>query len=280
MQHGFLLIDKPTNISSFGVCGAVRRAYNIKKVGHTGTLDPFATGLLIIAIGKATRLIPYLDKAEKTYTTTIQFGATTNTLDTESEPIPDTSAWTMPNAPDIQRVIDEKFMGVIQQTPPQFSSVRQNGVHAYTLARQGEHVDIPPRATEVVTCKLLEVQNHTVKISLRVRAGFYVRAFARDLAACFDTTGYCLSLRRTHINDISVDDAVHIGNLPIPPTQPTDLLDMPQVHMPANRLPDLQHGRAFPLPELPQGIFLLTLDGRTVGVGENVYDKVQPKVVF
>ncbi len=212
-MNGFLLIDKPPDWTSFDVCAKVRKIFNIKKVGHTGTLDPFATGLLIVAVGRCTKIIPFLEKERKTYITKITFGKTSETLDPESEIIEIPLPKITPTEKDIEKILNEKFQGKIQQIPPKYSAIKINGKKMCDLARAGKEVIIKPRITEIFQAKIISYDFPVIEIELETAAGFYVRSFARDIAGYFGTKGICIELRRTKIGRFSVKDAEKISEV-------------------------------------------------------------------
>lgn len=278
-MNGFLLIDKDPDWTSFDVCAKIRKICKTKKVGHTGTLDPFATGLLIIALGKCTKLIPFLEKAHKTYETTIEFGKTSPTLDPESE----VTSTPLPQNPstkeDLENMLSEHFFGDIEQIPPAFSAIKINGQKACDLARKGKAVELKSRPTHVFETEILYYDFPTLTIKLKVAAGFYVRSFARDLAEKIGTNGICTSLRRTHINNISVEDAEKIESF-TSPIDPKFILDLPTLEIPTGRIQDFIAGRAFPFSGVEKQKYLILCGEQTFGVGEIIFGNIQPRVVI
>ena len=210
---GFFLIDKEVGWTSFDVCAKIRKKLNIKKVGHTGTLDPFATGLLVVATGRCTKCIPFLEKEKKTYETTLVLGKISETLDSESEVLDMPLQEGIPSQQEIQKVLETHFQGVISQVPPQFSAVKIKGVPAYIMARSGKKVDLSPRKVEVFKVHILSYLFPELKVSLEVSAGFYVRSFARDLGLAFGGGAYCSALRRLKVGYLTVDDAEKISHI-------------------------------------------------------------------
>ncbi|MDH3325047.1 MAG: tRNA pseudouridine(55) synthase TruB [Candidatus Peregrinibacteria bacterium] len=279
-MDGFFLIDKEVDWTSFDVCARMRKILKIKKIGHTGTLDPFATGLLLVATGKCTKLIPYLDKAKKTYVTKIVLGKTTETLDSESEVIDCEFKGDIPKIEDIQKVLDEKFSGKIFQVPPKFSAIKINGQRAYDLARKGEKVVMKERAAEVFSIKILSYSWPEVEIELEVGAGFYVRSFARDLGEILAGGGYCSELRRTKIDDLSVEDAekIEMVSSPIEPKFIVNILN--HIEIPTGRIQDFAAGRAFKFPGVEGERVLVLCGGKSIGVGEFRAGTLQPRIVL
>ncbi len=220
-MQGMLLVDKPADWTSFDVVNYVRRMVathedkkpkNV-KVGHTGTLDPFATGLLVLLIGKDyTRQAADYSKLDKTYEVTMKLGQTSSTGDPEGE-ITSVSS-DQPALADIQRVANS-FAGEISQIPPSYSAIKINGIRAYKLAREGKEVVIEPRK---VTINSLEVTDYTypeVKFTANVSSGTYIRTLVEDIGAALDTGAYTSALRRTEIDKFSIKDAHAVKELTV-----------------------------------------------------------------
>ncbi|NCP67865.1 tRNA pseudouridine(55) synthase TruB [Candidatus Peregrinibacteria bacterium] len=287
-QNFFLLVDKPAGFTSFDVCAKLRKPLGIKRIGHTGTLDPFATGLLVIAVGKCTKLIPLFEKDIKTYRTQILLGKTSETLDPESEII-DCHNGYVPCLEEIEKLLKEKFTGNITQIPPKYSALKIDGQRAYDLARKGEDVVMKERPTEVKAVKILNYNFPKLEVELTVAAGFYVRSFASDVGTTLCGGGLCSELRRTAVG------AINLENSDLPVLNNFDdlnddfkidsqLLIKNIVHLEISpeRLPDLQAGRAvFVNPHPANGEKVLVLcQGETVGLAEVKEGNLQPRVVF
>lgn len=208
-KDGILLIDKPAIWTSFDVVakirGQIRRQYTeqgIKptkrqlKVGHAGTLDPFATGLLVILLGEATKKADEFLKLDKVYEATIMLGQTSTTGDPEGE-ITDIST-VQPTREDVEAVA-RKFVGTIQQRPPAFSAIKVNGQRAYKLARRGEEVNIPERTVEIYSLDILSYEYPLLKIRVHVSSGTYIRTLAEDIGKSLGVGAYCKELRRISI---------------------------------------------------------------------------------
>lgn len=209
MTDGILLIDKPANMTSFGVVARVRRVLSQAagkkiKVGHTGTLDPFATGLMILVIGKECKNAGTYSKLDKVYEATVVLGKTSSTGDTEGE-ITDVSD-AQPSEAQVRAVL-ESFQGEITQTPPMFSAIKVNGQRAYKLAHKGEVVEIPSRQVTVFSLELAEYAYPELKIRTHVSSGTYIRTLAEDIGEALGTGAYCAQLRRTDISTWSVKNA-------------------------------------------------------------------------
>lgn len=217
MTDGILLIDKPANMTSFGVVARVRRVLSQAagkkvKVGHTGTLDPFATGLMILVIGKECKNAGSYSKLDKVYEATIRLGQVSTTGDPEGE-ITDVSF----NEPS-QEVIDEAiaaFTGEITQVPPIFSAIKVGGVRAYKLAHQGKAVEVPARQVTVYSLEVLDYTYPNLKIKAHVSSGTYIRTLAQDIGVKLGSGAYCTQLRRTKIADWAVSEARDLKSLGI-----------------------------------------------------------------
>lgn len=204
-----LLIDKPAGMTSFGVVARVRRRLSEEfghkvKVGHTGTLDPFATGLMIIVTGKECRNAGNYSKLDKVYEATIRLGQTSSTGDPEGE-ITDVSD-TIPTREQVEDAL-KPFIGEITQRPPIYSAIKINGERAYKLARKGETVEIPERTVTVFSLELLNYAYPDIVIRTHVSSGTYIRTLAEDIGTALETGAYCSQLRRTAISKWSVEDA-------------------------------------------------------------------------
>ena len=211
--HGILVIDKPLGMTSMRAVERVRRALGGAKAGHAGTLDPLATGVLIVAIGRATKQIPFLMGLEKRYETEIDLSATTATLDTEGERVPATLRGAPPSRDDVLRAL-ESFRGTFPQAPPAFSAVKIAGRRAYDLARTGASVEPEARPVTVHEIELLSYAWPEARLAIRCAKGFYVRSLARDLALKLGTLGHCLSIRRTAIGPYDLSSAMPLKDDP------------------------------------------------------------------
>ncbi len=212
MDEEILLIDKPDQMSSFGVVARVRRVLSEKagkkvKVGHTGTLDPFATGLLILLVGKGTKRSNEFLKLDKWYEATIRLGAKSTTGDPEGE----ISVFDVPE-PDFEEVkkVVQSFQGKIQQRVPNFSAVKINGQRAYKLAREGKEVEMPVREVEIFQIEILDYKWPELKIRCHVSSGTYIRTLGEDIGEKLGVGGYLTQLRRTKVGEYSVRDAIFL----------------------------------------------------------------------
>lgn len=208
---GVLLVDKISGITSHDAVERVRRRSKIKKVGHTGTLDPLATGLLVLCLGKATRLQAYLMGMEKVYEGVIQFGWATDSYDAEGEVVGEAKEVSVEHV-DFAPLV-ARFTGEIDQMPPQFSAKKIGGVRAYELARKGEIAALTPKRVTVYEFTILAVEGSRVRFRVRSSAGTYIRSLAHDLGAAAGVPAHLKELRRTSIGRFKVEDAVAFDRL-------------------------------------------------------------------
>ena len=208
-EDSVVLIDKPAGITSFGVVARVRRRLSERigkkaKVGHTGTLDPFATGLMLIVTGKECRNAGHYTKLDKVYEATVHLGATSTTGDPEGEIVP--APGPEPSLEAIKAILPQ-FTGEITQTPPAFSAIKINGRRAYDLARKGEVVEMPSRQVTVHSLELIDYDYPNLRIRAHVGSGTYIRSLAEDIGKALGTGAYCIQLHRTKVAEWSVEDA-------------------------------------------------------------------------
>lgn len=223
MEDAIVLVDKPAGWTSFDVVakirGRIRRGYTeqgIKptkrqlKVGHAGTLDPFATGLLVVLLGDATKKATEFLKLDKVYEAEIILGKTSTTGDPEGEITAVSSV--IPTTEEVQKVLNT-FVGEIRQRPPIYSAIKINGQRAYDLARKGQEAVIPVRIVTIYSIELLEYTYPSIKIRTHVGSGTYIRSLAVDTGRALGTGAYCQALRRTKIADFDIADAKQINEV-------------------------------------------------------------------
>ncbi|HEX7632858.1 MAG TPA: tRNA pseudouridine(55) synthase TruB [Candidatus Saccharimonadales bacterium] len=220
-MQGLLLVDKPAGWTSFDVVNYVRRIVathegkkpkNV-KVGHTGTLDPFATGLLVLLVGKEyTRRAGELSKLDKTYEVTMKlgFGSTTGDPEGEITAVPGTA----PTPEALQGAV-ERFRGQIEQIPPAYSAIKINGQRAYKLAREGKEVVIEPRKVTINSLEVMSYDYPEVKLIADVSSGTYIRTLVEDIAKSLGTVGYTKELRRTEVDKFGINDATPVNQLDV-----------------------------------------------------------------
>lgn len=209
-MNGVLIIDKPKGVTSFDVIRDIRKEYGTKKVGHTGTLDPMATGVLPILIGDATKLSDYLMDHDKEYIAVLKLGEKRDTGDSEGNII-ETSKIPNLTTQEIENTL-KTFIGKISQIPPMYSAIKVNGKKLYELAREGKEIERKPRSVEIYSIELLEVEKNTeniidkIKFKVNCSKGTYIRTLCEDIAEKLGTVGYMKELRRTRVGKFTLED--------------------------------------------------------------------------
>lgn len=204
-NDGMILLNKPEGVTSFRALGVIKKKLSTKKVGHTGTLDKFATGLLVILTGKMTKFAPYITGMDKTYIATFKFGKSTPTLDPEGE---EYGSGTIPSIDTIKDKITNEFTGRIMQVPPDFSAVHVDGKRAYQLKLSGEEVTIPPREVNIKSFTVKNWDGENLEVEISCSKGTYIRSIARDLGKSCDTLAYVTRLKRTVVGPFSLEQSV------------------------------------------------------------------------
>ena len=207
---GWLIIDKPKGMGSTQVVGKTRYLLHANKNGHTGTLDPFATGVLPIAFGEATKLVPFVTDGEKEYEFVVKWGEQTATDDTEGEII--ARAEKIPTHEEILAVLPQ-FIGKITQIPPIYSAIKINGQQAYKLARKGKAVEMPARQVEIYDLQLLESYADSAKFKVKCSKGTYVRTLGKNMAEKLGTVGHLIELRRTKCGNFDLKSKILLDSL-------------------------------------------------------------------
>lgn len=286
--HGILLVDKPAGRTSHDVVAAVRRAARTRRVGHAGTLDPFATGLLVLAVGACTRLLQFIDGEPKVYDARIRFGVETDTDDgtgtvVREAPLPD---WTGLDA------ALATLTGELRQVPPAYSAKHVDGERAHRLARRGEPVALPPVTVTVHRWEVIARTADRLDVRIVCGGGTYVRALARDLGRALGSAATCESLRRVASGAARVEDAVPwdalapgaVADGRVPVQSPLPLLGAVAVEpLGAEGLEALRHGRPIPVgaaTPAARRVAFTDADGRVIGIGERVRERWQPRVVL
>lgn len=286
---GILPVDKPVGPTSHDVVGAVRRALKTRQVGHTGTLDPFASGLLLVCVGPATRLAEYFAPLRKTYVATMRLGEATNTDDHTGEVISSSEAWRDLSAARIEAALGGQ-VGEIQQVPPAFSAKKVEGQRMYEVARRGGEVDLPPVAVTIYAIRVIRIDLPDVVFEVECGSGTYIRAIARDAGAALGVGGHLRELRRTRIGPHEVAAAVPmdrlgeaelVGQAMVAPAEA--LTHLPRVVADARGEADVRHGRALPAPaelHVIGPVAIVGADGGLLAVGEAADGVVRPRKVF
>lgn len=295
-MNGILLIDKPSGPTSHDVVARIRNIAKERSVGHTGTLDPMATGLLPLVMGKATRLAPYFAGSEKTYVAEIRLGFETSTDDAQGEGAePFTGSW--PSALEVQEAL-EKFKGPFDQVPPQVSAKRVDGKKSYDLVRRDKAVELKPVTVSVSDLQLLGQTEQTVQLQVTASAGFYVRSLARDLGRALGCGGHLASLRRTKSGTFDISQAITFDDVERLGANLESHLISPAValsHFPAvtanlagykrathgNSLaPHHLAGQFVPTTGLDQKVRILAEDGSLVALADSRGGELHPVVVL
>lgn len=287
---GWLVVDKPAGLTSTAVVNKVRWAFDAKKAGHAGTLDPDATGVLAIALGEATKTVPYITDALKAYTFTVRLGQSTNTDDAEGE-VTATSD-TRPTDDEIKAALGQ-FVGDVMQVPPAFSAVKIDGQRAYKRARDGEDFELAARALWVEELLLIDRPDPDhVTLEMTCGKGGYVRAIARDLGAALGCYGHVRELRRIWSGPFDVADAITLDQIDAHAKSPAldaflrpleeGLQDLPQVHCPADSVTKLRNGNpAMVMGDVEYGDECWAAhDGRAIAVGVFKGGELHPSRVF
>ena len=298
-MDGIILIDKPAGITSHDVVNRLRRAPGIKRVGHTGTLDPFATGLLVMLVGQATRLARYLDKDEKEYEALVQFGSETDTGDATGRQIAECGLRNTDLAARVASIdwvdIFSQFQGEIMQVPPMYSAKKVEGKKLYELARQGKDIERKPVQVTIRELELLE-HDQPSPPSRRIRvvcsAGTYIRTVAEDIGRAAGLGAHLTELRRTRAGRFHISNAITLEELDRAPNRSRFFVPMSEAagHLPPFQLNDDRVAKTRSgLSSRTNGEFeagrpvrMLDPQGNLIAIGEfdAVEKTVQPKVVF
>jgi tRNA pseudouridine55 synthase len=284
MNDGILIIDKPVDWTSHDVVGKLRKLLRTKRIGHTGTLDPFATGVLVMLIGKATRLAQFLDKDVKEYEAVIQFGFETDTGDlTGTETVKGTKDNV--SAAEIELVLND-FRGQISQIPPMYSAKKVDGRKLYELARQGVEIERKPVNITIYNLELLETNGTTAKIKVACSAGTYIRTLAEDIGRKLEICGHLISLRRIRAGKFEISQAIKLEE-----AENTELISMNDavshlfsVEISAAEIIDLGHGKKL-FRELNIGNKTVRITDEAknllaIGSYEDEEKAIQPRIVF
>ena len=286
---GLVLIDKPTSWTSHDVVAKVRKAVGTKKVGHAGTLDPLATGLLVLGIESGTKLLTFLVGADKTYEATIRLGQQTISDDSESEVIASASPDEIAKLSDedIKREI-AKLTGVIMQTPSSVSAIKIDGKRAYDLVRAGEQVELKAREVTIYRFEMLSVARVSgfldVQVKVECSSGTYIRALARDIGASLGVGGHITALRRTKVGHFDVTEANSIeelGELRLTELATAAKQLFPVIQLTDSEVTDLIHGKRISGKSEVAGLAAgLSMSGKLVAVLESVKTDLKSVVVF
>ena len=288
-SHGLVLIDKPTDWTSHDVVAKVRKAVGTKKVGHAGTLDPLATGLLVLGIESGTKLLTFLVGADKTYEATIRLGQATVSDDSQSETIFTASPQKLANLNE-KAVLEQiaKLTGVISQTPSSVSAIKVDGKRAYDLVRAGETVELKKREVTVAGFELRRFSRVDdfvdITVTVDCSSGTYIRALARDLGAALEVGGHITALRRTRVGNFDVSQSStleQLDNLKLIPLIDAARDLFPVIELADSDVTDLFHGKRLLGRALANGLVAgRSPEGELVAVLESANKDLKSVVVF
>ena len=291
--NGFLVVDKPYDMGSTKVVSILKHFLHPTKIGHAGTLDPLATGVLPIAFGKATRLIPYVMAGKKTYQFTIKWGVETDSDDLAGKEIAKSDK--IPSEEEIRAILP-KFIGEIMQTPSAFSALKINGKRAYELAREGKEVEIKPRSIIIYDLKALEIQQDSASFEVQCSKGTYVRSLAHDIAHALGTVGVVTMLRRTACLPFDLTQALALGEIKSEKITAENLSlismesvvkDMPVINLSEAEIKRLSQGQRLSLNKLmhpnkmtQDGIYRAENDGNICGLVRLKEGLISPEFIW
>lgn len=279
--HGFVIIDKPAGITSHDVVARLRRVMGTKRVGHAGTLDPMATGVLVLGINNATKFLQFITDGKKRYLGTIRLGQSTTTDDKEGEVL---SSHTINHITDdaIRSYLSSQ-VGIIMQVPSKVSAIKIAGERAYDLVRQGKEVEIPARQVEISKLEVIAISRNEfidIDIDVTCSAGTYIRSIARDLGAALEVGGHLISLRRTLVSPFDLSDCSSIEEPIVQPLAEAISKLMPVRAIDLNEMQELKFGRALKKSEFDGIGVALAPDGEVAAIIENRDYGAQPLSVF
>ncbi len=287
---GLLIVDKPVGPTSHKIVSLVRRGMGIRKVGHAGTLDPRASGVLVLCLGAATRLSEYLSTSSKRYEAVVRFGASTETYDAEGPVVRETGK--VPKRAEIEAALEE-FRGEIEQVPPPFSAIKVRGQKAYELARKGKEVELEPRQVSINHLEIVSFKPPDVTLDVECTAGTYIRSLANDLGERLSCGAYLAKLQRTKAGPFTLDDAIPLPKLEVgfltgkweQYVRPAvdALPDIPMINVEGEDLEKILYGHRIPTESKAEGLArAIGPDGDLVAIMEAVEEGKEwhPRKVF
>jgi tRNA pseudouridine55 synthase len=284
---GLVIVDKPAGMTSHDVVGRCRRIFGTRKVGHAGTLDPMATGVLVVGIERATKILGLLTTTDKAYAATIRLGQTTSTEDAEGEVLQTVSADGVADAQIGEAVA--RLRGEIAQVPSAVSAIKVGGQRAYKLAREGQAVELAPRKVRIDRFDVLAIRHHDdlvdVDVEVDCSSGTYIRALARDVGAALGVGGHLTALRRTRVGRFGLDQACTLDELAEQPRlsyslDEACLQSFPLRDLTAEETEDTRHGRPLK-PAGIEGVYAATApDGRVIALLTDESNRTKPVVVL
>ncbi|MGD8848312.1 MAG: tRNA pseudouridine(55) synthase TruB [Anaerolineales bacterium] len=287
---GLITVDKPVGPTSHKVVSVVRKSTGVRKVGHAGTLDPRASGVLVLCLGSATRLSEFLSTASKRYEAVVRFGSSTETYDAEGDFVRVTGA--APSLNDIQELLP-MFRGDIEQVPPAYSAIKVQGRKAYELARSGEDVELEAREVTIYKLGIMDYNPPDLVLDIECSAGTYIRSIANDLGEALSTGAHLANLRRTKAGPFTLDDCISLTQLEMaisagnwqqyvrPAVEA--LPELPKVKVSGEELKRVTHGNRIPIGDVSADMAsAIGPDGDIVAILEAVKDRTlwHPRKVF
>jgi tRNA pseudouridine55 synthase len=284
--NGVLPVDKPSGPTSHDVVSLARRALGTRRIGHTGTLDPFASGLLLLCLGPTTRLAEYLSALPKRYEATLRLGSTTDTDDLEGRVVEATDDWSRLGPADVAAAIARQE-GHLLQVPPRYSAKRIGGERMYALARAGRDVEPEPVSVHVARCRMTGFTLPDVDFEVECSSGTYIRSIARDVGADLGVGAHLIALRRTRVgvHDVgtalpldALGDPAAVGRALLPPA--AAVAHLPSAGLDAAQVAAVRHGKAIPSPLKAGTIVLVSPEGELVAIGSGDGEWLRPRKVF
>jgi len=292
--NGVLVINKPQHWTSHDVVNKARRLLQEKRIGHTGTLDPLATGVLVLCVGKATKIVRYLEADDKEYIAELKLGATTDTLDSTGS-ILETREYSPPSPNELQHALD-RFRGIIRQRPPAYSALKVSGVPSYRLARQGTLLQHEERPVTISAITLLEYQDPLARFSVTCSKGTYIRTLCADIGALLGTGAHLTALVRTRSGRFRIEQAIDLEQLAEKASQgraEQTLLPLSEalgsfgaVTVDASDARRISHGNAISIPagfavDVSQPLVqVLDRDGQTLAIARTEAGLIRPEAVI
>ena len=282
-MNGILVVNKPAGYTSHDIVSKIRKQLNIKKVGHTGTLDPLATGVLPILLGTGTKLSQYLINHDKEYIATITLGEKTETGDVEGKVI-EQKAIPKLNEEQIVQVLNS-FIGKQQQIPPMYSAIKVNGKKLYEYARKGENVIVEPRNIEIYNMELLNFTEKQICFKIACSKGTYIRSVCEDIAVKLDTVGTMAALKRTQVGEFRIEDAITLEDLEKESiienkiiTAEQLFMDNPVIEVNSEELVKFLNGMLLK-KEHKNGLYRVYVEGKFIGIGDITNNRLKREYV-
>ena len=274
MQDGILIIDKPQDFTSFDVVAKVRKALHTKSVGHTGTLDPLATGVLVVCVGKATKLVQYLTCENKKYEAEMKFGIQTDTGDITGKVILE-KEYNL----SLEKINDiiSKFIGEQKQVPPMYSALKVNGKKLYEYAREGIEIEREPRDITIHSIENVSFENDTLKFTVACSKGTYIRTLCEDIAISLGTCGTMTNLRRVQTGEFEIEDAISVEEISEEKVVSIEKLFDKSIDV-KNNMKKLLNGMEITV-DLPDGLYNLYAD-EYVGIGKVQSKKLKREIIL